>query len=176
MTSRNRDRRPGRRVIGQQAVATPIQRREVVEVARQGSQLVTTPPSLASVLEGTGQVNVSGGGSQITLSDLSEHTGGDGLSNRCGSKIERTKSYQGVSVALFAKNLFVKKKFILNEGELEYSVDKKNSICYQCLTALNMDVEKSRVFWEEHKHVVSSEISNKRSNVAYAMRREWFSK
>jgi hypothetical protein len=66
---------------------------------------------------------------------------------------------------------------VLSDKELEFSDVNKASICYQCLSALNMKVDKSnKSFWEEYKHVVTAELSNKRSNVAYAMRKEWMSK
>jgi hypothetical protein len=92
-------------------------------------------------------------------------------------KSVRTKSCQGVAVGLFAKTLFAKKKFVLSDSELEFSETNKSSICYQCLVALNMDVDKkNKGFWEEYKHVIPTELSNKRSNVEYAMRKEWMSK
>jgi hypothetical protein len=89
----------------------------------------------------------------------------------------RSRDCQGMGVAVFAKRLFAKTKFVLSDKELEFSVDNKTSICYQCLQALNMPHEKtSKGFWEEYKHVVTAELSSKRSNVAYAMRKDWMSK
>jgi hypothetical protein len=113
-----------------------------------------------------------------TVSDLSTVGSAEGRTMAVlgGSKEDRKRDMTGSTVKVFAKRLFNRKKFILDEKELEYSTTNTRSICYQCLTALNASLDTSREFWEEYKHVVTSELNNKRSNVAYAMRDTWNSK
>ena len=85
--------------------------------------------------------------------------------------------YNIMTVASFARNvLFPKKKIILNDTEMEFSTTNKLSICYQLLQQVNITPSNHKSFWEDHKNVVIRELNAKRSNVAYAMRKEWLSK
>jgi hypothetical protein len=92
------------------------------------------------------------------------------------SKKDRKKTWHGVAVALFTKkHLFPLKKFIRKPEEMDYST-AATSICFQCLTTLNMDLHRSGGWWEDYKFIIVGELSNKRSNVAYGMRQEWLGK
>lgn len=92
------------------------------------------------------------------------------------SKKDRKKTWHGVAVALYTKkHLFPLKKFIRKPWELDYST-AATSICFQCLTTLNMDLVRSGGWWEDYKFIIIGELSNKRSNVAYGMRQEWLGK
>ena len=89
---------------------------------------------------------------------------------------QRKKTYHGVAIAIFTKKeLFRRKKFILDEKELDYSTSPL-SVCYQCLASLHLDVLSSQKWWEEHRLIIIGELSNKRSNVAYGIRNEWLGK
>ena len=56
--------------------------------------------------------------------------------------------YNIMTVASFARNvLFPKKKFILNDTEMEFSTTNKLSICYQLLQQVNITPSNHKSFW-----------------------------
>jgi hypothetical protein len=157
--------------------STRLSEEDTSDEEEEVDEVVPTESVVVSEVRGGSQTTATGGISFVSSLGANDD-GLDGVSvvTQGGAKSVRSRSFQGVSVALFTKQLFARKKFVLSDTELEFSCENKNSICYQCLTALHLKVDKSsRMFWEEHKHVVTQELSNKRSNVAYSMRKEWMS-
>jgi hypothetical protein len=144
---------------------------DVRGVARLGrvGDYVASSVGAPTISEGSSIVSSLGTGVQ-------DHCQGLEVVVRGGNELNET-SIHGKTISIYARNhLFRKKKFILNESEMEFSATDGMSICFQCLMKLNMVVEKSQQFWEDHKHIVVREINNKRSNVAYAMQKEFFGK
>ena len=65
-------------------------------------------------------------------------------------------SIGSVSVVLYVRHdLFAKKKFILNESELDYSTTP-NSICEQCLRVCKMKGLGEKTWWDNNKHMIKN--------------------